>query len=75
MSKDLDLENWSFFFLVEVRSPEDELATVAEEKRTEAAVPCLEWTPPKLLSLRTSFLSSYENSSLHFAFLACIFNL
>ena len=75
MSKDLDLKNRSFFFLVEVRSPEDELATEAEEKRTEAAVPCLEWRPPPLLSLQTSFLSSYENSSLHFAFLACIVNL
>ena len=51
MSRDFDLENLSFFFLVEVRSPEEELAIVAEEENRVGEFLCLEFMPQASLSL------------------------
>ena len=51
VSRDFDLENLSFFFLVEVRSPEEELAIVAEEENRVGECLCLEFRPQASLSL------------------------
>ena len=57
VSSDFDLENLSFFFLVEVRSPEEELATVADEENRRGEFLCLELRPQATLSstLLTNF--------------------
>lgn len=57
VSRDFDLENLSLFFLVEVRSPEEELAMVADEENRRSEFPCLKFL--LLVTLSSTFLTNF----------------
>ena len=57
VSRDFDLENLSLFFLVEVKSPEEELAMVADEENMISEFPCLKFWP--LVTLSSKLLTNF----------------